>query len=210
MHKQIVTICLIVITLVSGNFIAAQDNKQQSKILVFGDSLSAAYGMPMANGWVTLLQRRLLANELNYRVINASISGNTSGNGLARVKDDLELHQPDIMLLELGGNDGLRGFPPSRFKINMRKIIEAALERDIKVVLLGIKLPPSYGKRYIEAFESVYVELANDYQLPFVPFFMEKVGDNPRLMQRDGIHPNEKGQPQLLDNVWPTLESILK
>ena len=185
------------------------DTHAQKKIMVFGDSLSAAYGMKVQEGWVELLRQRLNEENFAYDVVNASISGNTSGNGLERVKTDLELHKPDIMVLELGGNDGLRGHPPRMFKSNMEKIIEAAMNQGTQVVLLGIRLPPSYGKRYIEAFESVYEKLAENYSLPFVPFFMENVGTERALMQNDGIHPNAKGQPVLLDNVWPTLRRVL-
>jgi len=178
-------------------------------IMVFGDSLSSGYGFDNQYGWVKLLEQRLDKSADQHQVVNASISGNTSGNGLGRIKTDLELHNPDILILELGGNDGLRGHPPTLFKSNMDKIIQISQEKNIKVLLLGLKLPPSYGRRYGKAFESVYQQLAETYQLPFVPFFMDKVGVNRELMQKDGIHPNVKGQSVLLDNVWPVLKPIL-
>ncbi len=178
-------------------------------IMVFGDSLSAGYGLDNNSGWVKLLEKRVTQSKDGYTIVNASISGNTSGNGLGRIKTDLDLHNPDILILELGGNDGLRGHSPTLFKSNMEKIIKQSQTRDVQVLLLGIKLPPSYGRRYSQAFESVYIELAESYDLPLVPFFMDKVGVNKELMQRDGIHPNAKGQPLLLDNVWPLLEPML-
>lgn len=178
-------------------------------IMVFGDSLSSGYGFDHQYGWVKLLEQRLSESSGEHSIINASISGNTSGNGLGRIKSDLSLHNPDIVILELGGNDGLRGHPPAMFKSNMKKIIEIVLKKQTEVLLLGIKLPPSYGRRYSKAFESIYQQLAEDYELPLVPFFMEGVGTNQTLMQKDGIHPNRKGQPLLLDNVWPRLEAML-
>ena len=182
---------------------------QAKIIMVFGDSLSAGYGLDINEGWVTLLENRLRDKSKDYRIVNSSISGNTSGNGLARIKQDLQLHSPDILVLELGGNDGLRGHSPKMFKSNMAQIIKISQAKDVEVMLLGIKLPPSYGRRYGAAFEAVYSELAIEYQLPLVPFFMDKVAINKALMQRDGIHPNVKGQPQLLENVWPVLNTLL-
>jgi len=178
-------------------------------IMVFGDSLSSGYGFDNQFGWVKLLDKRVSQSGSEHTVINASISGNTSGNGLGRVKSDLALHQPDIVILELGGNDGLRGHSPGMFKSNMDKIIQIVHKNNSRLLLLGIKLPPSYGRRYGKAFEAVFKELAQSYQLPFVPFFMDNVGTNPELMQNDGIHPNEKGQSALLDNIWPTLKPML-
>lgn len=185
------------------------DNHCAKVIMVFGDSISAGYGMDIQYGWVKLLEKRLTQDNADYKIVNASISGNTSGNGLGRLETDLDLHKPDILILELGGNDGLRGHPPGLLKSNMEKIIQQSLARNIQVLLLGIKLPPSYGRRYSQAFEAVYTDLAESYQLPLVAFFMDKVALNKELMQRDGIHPNVKGQPLLLDNVWPALKPLL-
>jgi acyl-CoA thioesterase-1 len=178
-------------------------------IMVFGDSLSAAYGMKVDDGWVKLLERKFEEDGASHKITNASISGNTSGNGLGRIEIDLELHQPDILILELGGNDGLRGHSPKLFKANMEKIIQQALAKNIDVLLLAIKLPPSYGRRYGKAFDGVYIDLAESYPVTLLPFFMDKVAGNKELMQADGIHPNEKGQPLLLDNVWGYLEKML-
>lgn len=190
--------------------IALSTSLSAKVIMVFGDSLSSAYGMEVEQGWVSLLAQRLNQEYSGHRVVNASISGNTSGNGAGRIENDLVLHQPDILILELGGNDGLRGHSPKLFKANMEKIIRYSLDKDVEILLLGIKLPPSYGRRYGKAFETVYTELAETYPLTFLPFFMEKVGTNRALMQPDGIHPNEKGQPQLLDNVWPALKLLIE
>ena len=178
-------------------------------IMVFGDSLSAGYGMKVEDGWVKLLEKRIKENGADHKIANASISGNTSGNGLGRIQTDLELHKPDILILELGGNDGLRGHSPKMFKANMEKIIKKALSKDVEVLLLGIKLPPSYGRKYGKAFDAVFIDLAENFPVTFLPFFMDKVAGHEELMQRDGIHPNEKGQPLLLDNVWAYLEKML-
>jgi len=203
MTKYALQVLLLIVTL------SVSQNYSAKVIMVFGDSLSAGYGMDIQYGWVKLLENRLTKNHPGFKLINASISGNTSGNGLGRIKTDLELHNPDILILELGGNDGLRGHPPSMFRSNMEKIIQQSLAKNVQVLLLGIKLPPSYGQRYSKAFESVYTDLAESYKLTLVPFFMDKVGINKKLMQQDGIHPNVKGQPQLLENVWPALKTLI-
>ena len=181
-----------------------------SKVMVFGDSLSAAYGIPAEYGWVQLLQERLNEKEYKVEVINASISGNTSGNGLNRIKKDLETHNPDILILELGGNDGLRGHPPARLKSNLKKMIEICQENNVEVLLVGMQLPPSYGKRYTTAFSNIYPELAAEMNVPLVESFIDTVGVDPELMQNDRIHPNEKGQPLLLDSVWPSLKAMIE
>jgi len=203
MAKYALQLLLLIVSLI------ITDGHFAKVIMVFGDSLSAGYGLDSQSGWVKLLEKRIAENNSEYNIVNASISGNTSGNGLGRIKTDLELHDPDILILELGGNDGLRGHPPALFKSNMEKIIQYSQAKNVRILLLGIKLPPSYGKRYSRAFESVYADLAETYQVPLVPFFMDKVGINKELMQKDGIHPNVKGQPLLLDNVWPVLKPML-
>ena len=202
MKNTLQVLLLIVSTLVTSAHFS-------KVIMVFGDSLSASYGMKVEAGWVRLLENKLSAADSEYTVANASISGNTSGNGLGRIDADLKLHQPDILILELGGNDGLRGHSPKMFKSNMEKIITKALDKDIKVLLLGIKLPPSYGRKYGKAFDAVFKDLAEKHSITYLPFFMDKVAGYSELMQRDGIHPNEKGQPLLLDNVWPYLKPLL-
>jgi acyl-CoA thioesterase-1 len=186
-----------------------QASQAIKSIMVFGDSLSAAYGIDYDAGWVTLLEQRLDKKGYDIEVINASISGNTSGNGLNRIEKDLEKHDPDLLILELGGNDGLRGHPPKRLKENLRSMIEISRARGTEVLLVGMQLPPSYGKRYTTAFAKVYPELAEEMNVPLVESFIDTVGVDLELMQNDRIHPNEKGQPLLLDNVWPQLKALL-
>ncbi|MDR5891347.1 arylesterase [Halomonas mongoliensis] len=172
-----------------------------------GDSLSAAYGIEANEGWVSLLEARL---DGKARVVNASISGETSGGGASRLPELLGQHAPDIVLLELGGNDGLRGLPPSQFEANMRRMIEASQEAAARVLLLGIDIPPNYGQAYRDAFTGVYHRLADEYDLPLVPFLLEGVALEEHLMQRDGIHPTAEAQPLILENVWPELAALLE
>lgn len=181
-----------------------------ASIVVFGDSISAAYGIEVNKGWVAKLQQKLKQYKKPYQVINASVSGETTSGGLSRLPQVLTQYQPQILILELGGNDGLRGQPPKLMQQNLQKMIQQAKQQKIKVVLLGMKIPPNYGKAYNQAFEKVFVDVANTERVPFVPFFLEGVGGNDDLMQADGIHPNEKGQDRLLQNVWPIMEKVWK
>ncbi|ERS87699.1 hypothetical protein Q671_01845 [Halomonas sp. PBN3] len=180
---------------------------ERPTLLVMGDSLSAAYGIEADAGWVSLLQARL---DGKARVVNASISGETSSGGAARLPELLGQHAPDIVLLELGGNDGLRGLPPGQFQANMRRMVEASQEAGAEVLLLGIDIPPNYGQAYRDAFTGVYHRLADDYDLPLVPFLLEGVALEETLMQDDGIHPTAAAQPVILENVWPTLTPLLE
>ena len=180
--------------------------KTQPILLVWGDSLSAAYGIPVEKGWVSLLQTRLGDQA---KVINASISGETTQGGVVRLAAALDQYQPDIMLIELGGNDGLRGIRTDVMQKNMTVMIEMAQKQDVKVALLGIKIPPNYGKRYTEKFEKVFTDLADQYQLSLVPFILEGIASDYDLMQADGIHPNVKAQMRLLDNVMPVVKETL-
>ena len=172
-----------------------------------GDSLSAAYGIEADEGWVSLLEARL---DEKAQVVNASISGETSGGGATRLPELLGQHSPDIVLLELGGNDGLRGLPPGQFEANMRRMIEASLAADARVLLLGIDIPPNYGQAYRDAFTGVYHRLADEYDLPLVPFLLDGVALEEHLMQSDGIHPTAEAQPIILDNVWPEIAALLE
>lgn len=176
-------------------------------ILVMGDSLSAAYGMPREAGWVALLQTRL--NACDYRIVNASISGETTAGALTRLPRALEQHQPAIVILELGGNDGLRGIAVPEFRRNLARLISLSRAAGAKVLLTGIRLPSNYGPQYTEKFFAVYAALAAEYDTALVPFFMAGVALNPELMQGDDIHPNAAGQPRLLANVWPHLQPLL-
>ena len=178
-------------------------------VLVFGDSLSAGYGIDVDQSWTALLQSRLQAQGYEHRVINASISGETTEGGKTRIIAALDNFDPELLILELGGNDGLRGFPPQVMKDNLRTIIETAENGGTSVVLLGIRIPPNYGQRYTQAFEGVYRELADELDVRWIEFFMEGVALNDALMQDDGIHPNAEAQPVLLDNAWPIIREAL-
>jgi acyl-CoA thioesterase I len=179
-------------------------------ILVFGDSISAGYGLArVEQGWVALLQTRLKDQEYGYQVVNASVSGETTAGGLARLPRALMLHQPKIVILELGGNDGLRALPIAQMRANLVHMVDLAAAAGAKVVLLGMRMPPNYGPEYTEQFRLCYSDLARDKKLSLVPFLLNDIALFPNLMQTDGIHPNELGQPKLLANVWPSLEPLL-
>jgi acyl-CoA thioesterase-1 len=178
-------------------------------ILVLGDSISAGYGINVEEGWVALLQKRLKAQGYGYRVVNASVSGETTSGGLQRLPRALSLHKPEIVILELGGNDGLRGLPIATTRENMNRMVELSTGAGARVLLLGMKVPPNYGPRYTEGFERIFAELASRKKLPFVPFFLDQVALKPGLMQADGLHPTAAAQRLMLEAVWPTLESRL-
>ena len=184
-------------------------NAAAGTILIVGDSISAGFGLDTRLGWVSLLEQRLEREGHDDRVINASISGDTSAGGQARLPALLTEHKPDVVIVELGGNDGLRGQPPAQLQQNLAAMIDAAKTAGAKVLLLGMQLPPNYGPRYTEAFARVYTQLADEKQIALVPFFLEGVGGKPELMQADGIHPAVGAQGLLLDNVWPALKPLL-
>ncbi len=174
-------------------------------ILVLGDSLSAGYNIPLEKGWVNLLRQELRKENPQIQVINASVSGDTTGQGLSRLKPLLDKHRPDLLILELGGNDGLRGIAPPLIKRNLGTMIDMAKKSSAEVLLLGMQIPPNYGKRYAQAFHQNYLQLAEDKKTLLVPFFLADVGGHDELMQKDGIHPNEQAQPILMQNVLPRL-----
>ncbi len=178
-------------------------------LMVYGDSLSAAYGIDLDDGWVSRLQRRLVAKGHGYDVVNASISGDTTRSGLMRMDKALQVHIPAILILELGGNDGLRGVAPSETRGNLASMIEKARGAGAEVLLLGMRLPPNYGHAYTSRFEGIYSALAEHYGVPLVPFMLEGVAGHQALMQHDGVHPRAEGQERILDNVWPHLEPLL-
>lgn len=178
-------------------------------VLIVGDSISAAFGLDTQLGWVSLLEQRLKQQGISDTVINASISGDTSAGGRARLPALLAEHKPQVVILELGGNDGLRGQPPALLQQNLSWMIDSSEVAGAKVLLLGMKLPPNYGVRYNEAFAAVYGNLAQQKKVALVPFFLEGVGGVPELMQADGLHPAVAAQGKLLDNVWPTLKPLL-
>jgi acyl-CoA thioesterase-1 len=179
-------------------------------ILIFGDSLSAGFGIDVDQSWATLLQARLETQGYEHRVINASISGETTEGGVARIADALERFEPRLIILELGGNDGLRGFPADRLRGNLEKIVLASKESGANVVLLGIRIPLNYGTRYTQAFENSFRDVALEHDVPWIEFFMEGIALNEELMQDDGIHPNADAQPLLLENAWPIIASSLE
>lgn len=184
--------------------------EQPANILVFGDSLSAGFGLANGESWPDLLQQKLAQEGFNYRVQNESISGETSTGGLARLPKALQKHQPTIVILELGANDGLRGQSLKRLQSQLQSMVNLIKKQQSQILLLGIKIPPNYGKRYSASFEQVFVKIANNNNLAFEPFFLDGVALNKALMQTDGLHPNAKGQPYLLNNVWPKLKPLLQ
>ncbi|WGL16564.1 arylesterase [Microbulbifer bruguierae] len=205
--------CLRFVALVTvfyaGQALADDREEGRRTLLVLGDSISAAYGIDERQGWVQLLRERLAERELDIAVVNASVSGETSAGGLVRLPRLLSEHSPDWLVLELGGNDGLRGYPPRALQNNLLQIVKLARDGGAEVLLLGMQMPPNYGKAYTRAFADVYPKVAEAEQVPLVPFFLETVALEEGAMQSDGIHPTAKAQPALLDHVWPCLETIL-
>jgi len=189
--------------------VACQADSNNRNILIVGDSLSAGYGIAENESWATLLQNRLSAKRYDYQVVNASISGDTTGGGLRRLPRALQVHKPNIVLIELGGNDGLRGTPVNVIRENLAAMIELSQKTGAQVILAGMIMPPNYGQAYTDAFAGIYSGLADKYDAALIGFFMKNVALNPSLMQPDQIHPNAEGQPYLLDNVWATLEEML-
>ncbi|MBA1287418.1 arylesterase [Pseudomonas japonica] len=178
-------------------------------LLVLGDSISAGFGLDTSKGWVALLQQRLKEEGYADQVVNASITGDTSANGRARLEPLLAANKPDLLIVELGGNDGLRGQPPAQLQQNLTWIIDRAQQSGARVLLLGVPLPPNYGAAYINAFSRVYQQVASEKQVPLVPSLLDGVGGVAPLMQEDGIHPRAEAQPRLLENVWPSLKPLL-
>jgi acyl-CoA thioesterase-1 len=179
-------------------------------LLVYGDSLSAGYGLPRDKAWVSLLAERLQQQRIDYTVANASVSGETTLGGLKRIDATLARHKPAIVLLALGGNDGLRGQSLDTMRRNLEAIIDACRKAKSQVVLIGMRVPPNYGSAYADKFQAVYRELAQRHNLPLVPFLLEGFAHKPDWFQADGIHPALRAQPVILDTVWKTLASVLK
>lgn len=178
-------------------------------ILVVGDSISAGYGIQRSDGWVALLQTRVIARHPPYTVVNASISGDTTSAGLARLPRALELHKPAIVVIELGGNDALRGYPTDRIEQNLDTMIGLSRDAGAAVLLLGMEIPPNYGARYTQAFHALFADVAARTRVAFVPFLLDGVATDDALMQADGIHPTAAAQKRLLDNVWSALQPLL-
>jgi len=178
-------------------------------VLVLGDSISAGYGIQRDHGWVALLSARLNASGRRFNVVNASVSGETTGGGLARLPRVLETHAPDIVIVELGGNDGLRGYPLQQIRANLQRIGELSRTAGAELVFLGMRIPPNYGARYANAFQQVFADVAGTFDAPLLPFFLEGIALTPGMMQSDGIHPTQAAQPRLLDNAWAVLSRVI-
>ena len=192
-------------------FAAVSARAEMPVILVFGDSISAGYGLPHVDeGWVELLRAKLKQEGYGYQVVNASVSGETTAGGLARLPRALSLHHPQIVILELGGNDGLRALPIDQMRANLAKMADLSLEIGARTLLLGMRIPPNYGPEFTEQFRRTYTLVADDKKVPLVPFLLADIALSPNLMQADGVHPNQLGQPMLLTNVWPTLKPLLR
>lgn len=201
---------LTVALLLASPALAAAPVQAQPVILVMGDSLSAGYGVSVADTWVALLQRRLTEQGYGYRIVNASVSGETTGGGRLRLSRALQLHRPAIVIVELGGNDGLRGLPLTQVRANLQAILAQSQAAGAKPLLLGMRIPPNYGPLYTAEFHALYADLARRFKVPLLDFFLQGVALDTNLMQADGIHPSAAAQPLLLRNIWPMLRPMLK
>ena len=202
-------IVYLLATLALAGQAAHADDARNGSILIVGDSLSAGFGVDLDQTWVALLQDRLIREGYGYRVINASISGDTTSGGLRRLPRALEQNGPAFVVIELGGNDGLRGTPIHVIRRNLMQMINKCKEVGARVILAGMLIPPNYGQAYTDDFASLYTELSDGKDVLLIPFFMKNVALDPSLMQQDGIHPNAAGQPKLLENVWTVLQPEL-
>ncbi len=213
------SIIFLVMVVIAGTLQASPNPINQSTtgqnalnpntLLIMGDSLSAAYGVQTENGWVSLLRNRLEDNGHDWTVVNASISGETTDGGLRRLPDLLSRHAPAIVIIELGGNDGLRGFQPSVIEQNLAQMIELTRDAGARPLLVGMQIPPNYGPRYTSMFAAIYPKLADSHNTGLVPFFLDGIYNQNGMMQEDGIHPSSQAQQKLLDNLWPALEPML-
>ncbi len=203
---------LLVLSLLGFNFVACANEAfaENPRILVYGDSLSASYGVAKQQGWVSFLQKKLINHQYKYDVINASISGETTSGGLTRLASTLARTKPSIIILELGANDGLRGLPVKDMTNNLSNMIAQSKKANVKVILVGMKIPPNYGPKYTESFSKAYPQLSQQHKVSLVPFMLENIAAKPNLIQDDGLHPNALGQPMMLDNIWPKLQLMLK
>lgn len=181
-----------------------------ANLLILGDSLSAAYGLGPREGWTTLLEDRLKEKRFDYSVVNASISGETTSGGATRIGEALDRVKPAVVIVALGGNDGLRGLPASQMKGNLSRMVEAAQRQGARVLLVGVRVPPNYGARYAREFEAAFVEVATRYHVPLVPYILKGIGERRELMQEDNIHPTAAAQSKILENIWPKLEPLLE
>jgi acyl-CoA thioesterase I len=190
--------------------LAAPVLAQQPVLLVLGDSLSAGYGLPQGRGWVDLLQKRLAEEKLDYHVVNASISGDTTLGGRNRLEPLLRQHRPRVVILELGANDALRGQSIEAIRDNLTAMVRAARKAGARTLLVGMQIPPNYGQQYTRKFQDAFVQVARAERVPLVPFLMDGFADKRDLFQQDGIHPSERAQPLMVDTVWQQLEPLLQ
>lgn len=195
----------IILTATGGRVVA----DSSFTLMVYGDSLSAAYGIEESEGWVELLREKLDSEGYPYQVVNGSVSGETTTGGLSRLPAMLDSYQPDLVILELGGNDGLRGLPLNAIRQNLISMVEMSRDSGASVLLAGIQIPPNYGPRYTEPFYQQFSEIAKEFDLPLIPFLIDGIPQQPELMQDDGIHPKAEAQFMIVDNVWPVLEPML-
>ncbi|MEJ2604376.1 MAG: arylesterase [Gammaproteobacteria bacterium] len=209
MRKLFLTLTLVFATTAFADVADVAAVSREPTVLVLGDSLSAGYGIALEESWVSLLASRLDREGYEHRVVNASVSGDTTSGGLTRLGPALARHRPELVIIELGGNDGLRGLPLGVVKENFRSMIEQSRAAGAEVVLLGMRIPTNYGPRYTESFQALYREMAERYELEWVEFFLDGVALDEDLMLPDGIHPNAAAQPVLLDNAWPAVEAAL-
>ena len=200
--RKILTFLVIVLA-------ANAESAEPPTVLILGDSLSAGFGIEVDQSWATLLQARLEDQGYEHRVVNASISGETTAGGVTRIDSMLDTFSPVLLILELGANDGLRGFPPARIKENLDRIVVQAKAYGVAVVLLGIRIPTNYGARYTAAFEGIFPQVATEHDIQWIEFFMAGVALNDELLQADRIHPNAEAQSLLLDNAWPIISATL-
>ncbi|WP_421851980.1 arylesterase [Marinomonas sp.] len=203
LKKQLRQLCTIITLLFISSFASA------STLLVMGDSLSAAYNLRQQDGWVSLLENQLSQSHPEIKVVNASVSGETTQGGLSRFNDLLATHKPNWVVLELGANDALRGYPLNQTTLNLEKMVEQAHEVNSTVLLIGNQIPQNYGKRYTQMFFDLYKDIATKYNIAYLPFMLENVALNKELMQNDGLHPNKAGQPIVLQNILPYLLPLL-
>ncbi|MFC4931621.1 arylesterase [Massilia sp. GCM10023247] len=178
-------------------------------VLVVGDSLSAEYGLTRGAGWVALLEQKLKANKIEANIVNASISGETTSGGRARLPALLNQYKPQVVVIELGANDGLRGLPVPAAESNLRQMITMSQDKGAKVMLVGMRMPPNYGRAYTEKFFGMFGKLSKEYKAPLVPFMLEGVADKPSLFQADRLHPNAQAHPIILNNIWPTISNLI-
>ena len=199
---------LVLLILVFAGFPA---NADTPAILVFGDSISAGYGLArVEQGWVGMLRAKLKDEGYGYQVVNASVTGETTAGGLARLPRALAMHHPRVVILELGGNDGLRALPIDQMRSNLGRMVDLSVDSGAQVLVLGMRIPPNYGPEFTEKFFAVFADVARDKKARLVPFLLNDIALSPNLMQTDGVHPNELGQPKLVDNVWPGLRPLLR